>query len=151
MSPHTLTQTPLIQFEGIHKSFEDNHVLFGLDLSIYQGEVISIIGKSGCGKSVLLKHIIGLMEQDQGKIFFEGEDIAKLSSGEKKAFRRNFSYMFQDNALFDSLTIAENIALPLTEKGLFSKVERKKRIQEISLHVNLSINTTSIRNHRLLS
>lgn len=125
------TPKPLIQFAGVHKSFEDNKVLRGVDLHIYEGEVTAIIGKSGCGKSVLLKHIIGLMNQDSGQIFFQGKDTASLSRSEKNRFRRNFSYMFQDNALFDSLTIVDNIALPLTEKGLFSKKERERRVAEM--------------------
>lgn len=137
MSPQIPTQNPLIQFVDVHKSFEENKVLRGVDLKIYEGEITTIIGKSGCGKSVLLKHIIGLMEQDSGKILFQGKDIATLSSNEKKAFRRNFSYMFQDNALFDSLTIAENIALPLTEKGLFSKKEREHRVTEMMVKLEL--------------
>jgi len=137
MSPQIPTQNPLIQFVDVHKSFEENKVLRGVDLKIYEGEITVIIGKSGCGKSVLLKHIIGLMEQDSGQILFQGKDIATLSSNEKKAFRRNFSYMFQDNALFDSLTIAENIALPLTEKGLFSKKEREHRVTEMMVKLEL--------------
>lgn len=137
MSQQTKSQQPLIQFVDVQKSFEDNHVLSGVNFKIYEGEVTAIIGKSGCGKSVLLKHIIGLMEQDHGHIFFQGRDTAHLSREEKKEFRRNFSYMFQDNALFDSLTIAENIALPLTEKGLFSDKERTLRVKEMMTKLEL--------------
>lgn len=137
MSQHMSKHQPLIQFVDVHKSFDENRVLSGVNLKIYEGEVTAIIGKSGCGKSVLLKHIIGLMAQDNGQIFFQGKDIARLSHSDQKAFRRNFSYMFQDNALFDSLTIAENIALPLTEKGLFSKKERELRVNVMMLKLEL--------------
>lgn len=141
MSQQTAIQQPFIQFVDVHKAFEENQVLRGVDLQIFKGEVTAIIGKSGCGKSVLLKHIIGLIEQDKGQIFFQGQDIASLSTADKKLFRSKFSYMFQDNALFDSLTIAENIALPLTDKGLFSKNERELRVK--TMMAKLEIDNTA--------
>lgn len=118
---------PLIQFENVFKSFGGNHVLNGTSLSIYKGEVITIIGKSGGGKSVLLKHIIGLLEPDSGRILFEGQPRSKMKKAEKAALKRKFSYMFQGTALFDSMTIYENISLPLREKTSL----REKKIQEL--------------------
>ncbi|CAG37016.1 ABC transporter ATP-binding protein [Desulfotalea psychrophila] len=122
---------PLIEFIDVEKSFGDNHVLRGVSLSIYRGEITVIIGKSGCGKSVLLKHIIGLMQQDSGLIKFEGKCTDDMTRSEQRTFRKKFSYMFQDNALFDSLTIFQNIALPLSEKGLFSKESIAGKVNEI--------------------
>ncbi|MBF0388908.1 MAG: ATP-binding cassette domain-containing protein [Desulfamplus sp.] len=122
-------KAPLIKFVDVKKSFGNNYVIKGVNLSIYEDEITVIIGKSGSGKSVLLKHIIGLIHQDSGKVIFRGEDIASMSRKNRKEFKRNFSYMFQENALFDSMTIYENIALPLTETSLFSKQEIKKKVQ----------------------
>ena len=106
---------PLIQFKNTTKRFGDNIVLDGIDLSIYKGEITSIIGKSGTGKSVLLKHIIGLLEPDSGQVFFENKPLVEMKSVERKALKRKFSYLFQNTALFDFLTVYENIALPKRE------------------------------------
>jgi phospholipid/cholesterol/gamma-HCH transport system ATP-binding protein len=112
---------PFIQFIDVKKKFGPNEVLKGLNLSIFKGEIIAVIGKSGTGKSVLLKHIIGLVHQDSGQILIDGEPSHQLSSDARKAFLKELSYMFQDNALFDSMTIYENIALPLVENSDFPK------------------------------
>ena len=120
---------PFIQFVDIKKSFDKNHVLKNVNLSIYKGEITAVIGKSGCGKSVLLKHIIGLMHQDFGKILISGKDLASLNKKEKKAFKNKLSYMFQSNALFDSLNIFDNIALPLVENLSFSKDKIKEKVK----------------------
>ena len=120
---------PFIQFVDIKKSFDTNHVLKNVNLSIYKGEITAVIGKSGCGKSVLLKHIIGLMYQDSGKILISGKDLASLTKKEKKAFKHKLSYMFQSNALFDSLNIFDNIALPLVENFSFSKDKIKEKVK----------------------
>jgi len=119
---------PFIEFKNVRKSFGKNHVMQGVNLSIYQGEITVIIGKSGCGKSILLKHIIGLMTQDSGSIFMAGEDMASMDKKRRKLFKKKASYMFQDNALFDSLNVFENIALPLTEGSSFSKRQIKERV-----------------------
>jgi len=86
---------PLIQFKQVVKRFGDNIVLNGVDLSIHQGQVTTIIGKSGIGKSVLLKHIIGLLEPDEGEILFQGQSIHAMAPAERNALKMNFSYMFQ--------------------------------------------------------
>lgn len=128
---------PLIQFKQVFKAFGNNQVLKGVDLSIYDGEITSIIGKSGEGKSVLLKHIIGLIEPDAGSILFKGRQLAEMKKKERKALKRKFSYMFQGNALFDSLTVFENIALPLKERGELSKAEIAKRVKSRLHHLDL--------------
>lgn len=120
---------PFIQFVDVKKSFGENHVMQGVNLSIYKGEITAIIGKSGCGKSVLLKHIIGLINQDSGKILISGKDLSLLNKTEKKNFKHKLSYMFQNNALFDSLNIFDNIALPLNENSSFSKNEIEEKVK----------------------
>lgn len=122
--------TPLIEMQSVHKRFGENKVLAGVDLSIQKGKVTTIIGKSGMGKSVLLKHIIGLLEPDTGEIRFEGRAIQQMPKAERRALRLRFSYMFQGNALFDSMTIYDNIALPLRERHVLSEPEIKRQVEE---------------------
>lgn len=121
---------PLIQFQNVFKKFGDQPVLQGTDLSIFQGEVATIIGKSGAGKSVLLKHIIGLIEPDSGKILFRGKPLSEMNNRAKRKLKHKLSYMFQSTALFDSLDIFDNIALPLRERGSFSEQEVHRRVKE---------------------
>ena len=122
-------KTPFIQFENVSKTFDGNHVLQGIDLDIYQGQITTIIGKSGGGKSVLLKHIIGLLEPDGGRISIDGQCLTDLKGRARRALRRRFSYMFQDSALFDSMTVNENIALPIQERGELKPDEVQDRVQ----------------------
>ena len=121
---------PLIQFKNTTKRFGDNIVLDGIDLSIYKGEITSIIGKSGTGKSVLLKHIIGLLEPDSGQVFFENRPLVEMKSVERKALKRKFSYLFQNTALFDFLTVYENIALPLKERTSLPDSDIQRRVRD---------------------
>lgn len=121
---------PLIQFIDVNKNFGANAVLRGLNLSIYPGEITAVIGKSGTGKSVLLKHIIGLVHQDSGQILIEGEPLNQLSMADRKGFYQKLSYMFQDNALFDFMNIYDNIALPLVENPKFPKNQVNKKVLE---------------------
>ncbi|MFW5695025.1 MAG: ABC transporter ATP-binding protein [Alkalispirochaeta sp.] len=97
------------------KSFGDNHVLQGVDISFGKGDVTSIIGQSGTGKSVLIKNIIGVLEPDRGEIYFRGKSMVSGDPEDRAELRRQFGYLFQDSALFDSMTVAENIAFPLVE------------------------------------
>ncbi|RLC00079.1 MAG: ABC transporter ATP-binding protein [Deltaproteobacteria bacterium] len=119
---------PFIQFIDVTKSFGSNHVLKGLNLSIFKGEIMAVIGKSGTGKSVLLKHIIGLVEQDSGQILIKGESRHQLSVAASRSFHKELSYMFQDNALFDFMNIYDNVALPLVENSKFSKTHIKEKV-----------------------
>jgi phospholipid/cholesterol/gamma-HCH transport system ATP-binding protein len=107
--------TPFIQFIDVYKSFGSTHVLEGANLSINRGEITTVIGKSGVGKSVLLKHIIGLLEPDAGQILFDGRLLSAMKKSERKALQSTFSYMFQGTALFDSMNVYDNVALPLKE------------------------------------
>jgi len=107
---------PLVELKNVTKRFGEITVLDMVNLTIFEGDITTIIGKSGVGKSVLLKHIIGLLRPDEGKILFNGKQLKGMTRKERKSFKERISYMFQNNALFDSLTVFENIALPLREK-----------------------------------
>jgi phospholipid/cholesterol/gamma-HCH transport system ATP-binding protein len=108
-----------IEFRGITKAFDEKVVYTGLDLSIEKGETITIIGGSGSGKSVLLKLLIGLMKPDEGRITIDGTDIVPLSEGELFSVRRRIGMLFQGGALFDSITVGENVAYGLVmHRGL---------------------------------
>jgi phospholipid/cholesterol/gamma-HCH transport system ATP-binding protein len=114
----------MIEINNLYKSFGDNKVLSGVNLKINKGETIAIIGKSGCGKSVLIKHIVGLLYPDSGYVKVEGERIDELDIKELYKLRKKFGFLFQGSALFDSMTVGENIALPLVEaQNKFSKPE----------------------------
>ncbi|MBI4764429.1 MAG: ATP-binding cassette domain-containing protein [Deltaproteobacteria bacterium] len=119
---------PLIEFKGVSKGFDSRTVLDRVDLKIYEGEVTTIIGLSGAGKSVLLKHINGLVQPDQGTIFFRGRPLDQMTRKEKEAILSQISYMFQDNALFDSMTVYENVALPLRETTNLGRAEIDQRV-----------------------
>lgn len=106
---------PVIEVRDIWKSFGDQDVLRGVDLTVLDGETMVVLGASGCGKSVLLKHVIGLIKPDRGSIVIEGHEITKLPSRELKELRMSFGMVFQGAALFDSMTVGENVGLPLKE------------------------------------
>jgi phospholipid/cholesterol/gamma-HCH transport system ATP-binding protein len=120
--------TPLIEFKDVTKRFGPRTVLERVNLQIYEGQVTTIIGLSGSGKSVLLKHIIGLLNPDEGTILFKGKPLTTMKKSEKAASLAKISYMFQDNALFDSMTVYENIALPLRETSNLKKAEIDLRV-----------------------
>jgi len=120
--------TPLIEFQNVSKRFGDRTVLDRVNLKIYEGQVTTIIGLSGAGKSVILKHIIGLVQPDEGTILFRGKPITGIKKSELAASFAQISYMFQGNALFDSLTVYDNIALPLRETTNMKKAEIDRRV-----------------------
>jgi phospholipid/cholesterol/gamma-HCH transport system ATP-binding protein len=114
-SSKTINGRPVIRILNIWKYFEEQKVLTGLDLNIYKGETVVVIGRSGCGKSVLLRHVAGLMKPDKGEIYFEDEDITKFSRKKLFKMRMHFGMLFQGSALFDSMTVGENVALALNK------------------------------------
>ncbi len=122
-------QEPLIEFKQVSKRFGDKVVLDRADLSVYPGQVTTLIGKSGVGKSVTLKLIIGLLRPDSGQVLYQGQDLGRMPSREKKQLLRGVNYMFQNNALFDSLNVFENIALPLREKYRLGHKEVNSRVK----------------------
>jgi len=118
---------PLIEFKGVSKTFGTRNILNRIDFSIYEGEVTTLIGLSGTGKSVTLKHIIGMLKPDEGEILFRGKAIDKMSKAEWNDYIGQISYMFQNNALFDSLTVFENVAMPLKYASKLKKKEIEAR------------------------
>jgi phospholipid/cholesterol/gamma-HCH transport system ATP-binding protein len=129
-----MEKKPVIEVIDLHKSFGSNHVLKGIDLTIYKGETMVILGRSGCGKSVLLRHMIGLMKPDRGRIMVDGVDITKLKNEELYGIRKKFGMLFQGAALFDSMSVWENVGLGLMEHTDLSAEEvRKKVCQKLEL------------------
>jgi len=118
----------MITLRNVHKSFGAQKVLDGLDLDIPAGKITAIIGPSGEGKSVLLKHLIGLLQPDSGAVEVDGESILDLRRSELNRIREKFGMLFQNVALFDSMTVFENVAFPLQEKTSLSKEEIRIRV-----------------------
>jgi phospholipid/cholesterol/gamma-HCH transport system ATP-binding protein len=121
---------PLIEFRNVTKRFGDKTVLDKVNLKIYENQITTIIGKSGTGKSVLLKHIIGLLTPDEGAILFHGKPVAAMKRSEWEDYRSRVAYLFQNNALLDSMTVFDNVAFPL-RKEIDGRV--LKRIQDLEL------------------
>ena len=127
-----------IRFAGVEKSFGPKRVLAGIDLEIREGESLVVIGASGSGKSVLLKHIIGLMRPDAGRVEVDGVVIHELSNREITTFRRRFGMAFQEGALFDSMTVRQNVAFPLVRQTKLSRREIDERVDECLATVRLT-------------
>ncbi len=120
----------MIKVDNIFKSFNDKKILKGVSLEIPDKKITVILGGSGSGKSVLIKHIMGLMTPDTGSIYVDGEDITKLNSKEMVRIRKKFGLLFQYSALFDSMSVRENIAFPLKEHTKLNDKEIDKIIAE---------------------
>ena len=121
----------MIEINNLHKSFGNNNVLRGVNLTIETGETIVIIGKSGCGKSVLLKHIVGLIVPDSGFVKVEDQTVNELNLKDLYKLRKNFGFLFQGAALFDSMTVEENISLALVEsENGYTSQEIKKMVSD---------------------
>jgi phospholipid/cholesterol/gamma-HCH transport system ATP-binding protein len=120
---------PLIRLENLRKAFGENRVIDGVDLEVRRGEILTLIGKSGVGKSVLLKLMINILEPDAGRIYYLGRALDAMGRADQAAFRRRMSYVFQGTALLDSLTSFENVALPLSEKGALGRDEIRRRVR----------------------
>ncbi|UCH66516.1 MAG: ABC transporter ATP-binding protein [Ignavibacterium sp.] len=128
----------MIEIIDIYKSFGDNKVLRGINLVIDTGETIVIIGRSGCGKSVLIKHIVGLLIPDSGNVKVQGQIVNEMNQKELYHIRKRFGFLFQGAALFDSMTVEENISLPLVEsRNGYSSSEISKLVEEKLEMVNL--------------
>lgn len=127
----------MIEIVNLCKSFNGHLVLDNLNLNINTGETMVIIGRSGCGKSVLLKHIIGLMKPDSGQVLVDGRDIARMDGKEINALRMRFGMLFQGAALFDSLNVFENVAFGMIEHMDVSDEDKIKRVKECLALVGL--------------
>ncbi|MFP4106255.1 MAG: ABC transporter ATP-binding protein [Phycisphaerae bacterium] len=120
----------IIRLENVEKSFGRQRVLQGVSLDVRRGETTVVIGPSGCGKSVLLKHMVALLRPDRGKVWFEDTEISHLSERKLVPFRRKMGFLFQGAALFDSMTVAENVSFPLEEHDIGDRDERQARCLE---------------------
>jgi phospholipid/cholesterol/gamma-HCH transport system ATP-binding protein len=128
----------MIQLENLHKSFKGNKVLRGVNLSINKGEILVLIGMSGYGKSVLLKHIVRLIRPDKGRVVIEGTDIGLLKGRGIAELRKRLGFLFQGSALFESMTVFDNVAFPLREKTNLSREEIRRRVIDQLDQVGLS-------------
>jgi len=128
----------MIFFQGITKSFGDFTVLDDLNLHIPKGKITFIVGKSGEGKSVTIKHIMGLLKPNKGRIIVDGEDITDLDQLELRSYRKKFGMLFQHAALFDSMTVGENVIFPLREHTRMALPEMLKRVEKVLTQAGLS-------------
>jgi phospholipid/cholesterol/gamma-HCH transport system ATP-binding protein len=119
-----------IELVDVHKSFGDKQVLKGFTLTVAEGATVSVIGGSGSGKSVMLKHIVGLLRPDQGDVWVDGENVSRLDQESVYRLRRSVGYVFQFAALFDSMTVGENVAMGLRRMGGMSNQEIAERVRE---------------------
>ncbi len=118
----------MIQVEDLHKSFNGFEVLRGASLHVERGEVVALIGRSGYGKSVFIKHLAGLMKPDRGRVLVDGQDISRLNARDLGRLRSRFGFLFQGGALFDSLNVFDNVAFPLREKTKLGEKEINDRV-----------------------
>jgi phospholipid/cholesterol/gamma-HCH transport system ATP-binding protein len=129
---------PTISLQHLHKAFDGKKVLDDMSIDVEKGESLVIVGGSGTGKSVTLKHVIGLLKPDRGKVLIEGEDICAMSDVELNRYRRHFGMSFQEGALFDSMSVFENIAFPLRRHTKMTEAEIRGRVEECLDDVHLS-------------
>jgi phospholipid/cholesterol/gamma-HCH transport system ATP-binding protein len=128
----------IIEVRHLKKSFDGHAVLSGVDFSINKGEAVVIIGASGGGKSVLLKHLIALMQPDFGQVLIEGQDIAHMNERALLSVRRKFGMLFQSAALFDSMTVEENVGFMLRREGTHTEKEIEQAVAEVLNIVELN-------------
>ena len=135
-------ERPYIEFAHVYKSFDDLPVLIDVSFEVRRGEMVVVLGRSGVGKSVTLKHILGFLQPDSGLVTVEGRDVTSLSEVEMADIRRRVTMVFQSGALFDSLTVGENVAYPLRERvvrGLqLSEEQIQSRVDELLAKVELT-------------
>jgi phospholipid/cholesterol/gamma-HCH transport system ATP-binding protein len=128
----------VIRIQGLHKRFGAQPVLRGVDLDIATGEIMVVIGRSGGGKSVLLKHLIGLLRPDAGTVLVDSTEITRLRGGELERVRERYGVVFQGGALFDSMSVSDNVAFPLRERSRLGAAEIRTRVEEKLEQVGLS-------------
>jgi phospholipid/cholesterol/gamma-HCH transport system ATP-binding protein len=127
----------MIKVEDLHKSFDGLEVLRGTSFEVAKGEILALIGGSGHGKSVILKHVTGLIKPDRGHVYIDGKEIFRLRGDDLEQLRSRFGFLFQGGALFSSLTVFDNVAFPLREKTKWSEHEIKERVLAVLDHVGL--------------
>jgi phospholipid/cholesterol/gamma-HCH transport system ATP-binding protein len=126
-----------LEVKGIRKSFGAHKVLNGIDLTAARGETLAVLGRSGTGKSVLLKLIVGLEQPDAGSIRIHGQEIVGLQTEQLNLVRKKIGFLFQQAALYDSLTVGDNVAFPLVRHTNMSQADRKKRVSELLASVGM--------------
>ena len=129
--------SPAITIQGLHKSFGDQKVLDGISFQVGRGETVAVLGKSGGGKSVLLKLVIGLQTPDAGSISVDGQEVTKLDGKQLNEVRKKIGFLFQQAALYDSLTVEENVAFPLSRHTTISAEQRSARVHELLAEVGM--------------
>jgi phospholipid/cholesterol/gamma-HCH transport system ATP-binding protein len=128
---------PMISLQHLYKSFDGKEVLKDMSIDVERGESLVIVGGSGTGKSVTLKHIIGLLKPDRGRIFIDGRELNAMSPVELNRFRRRFGMAFQEGALFDSMSVFENVAFPLRRHTKMTETDIRNRVDECIERVHL--------------
>lgn len=126
-----------IRIEDLRKAFGEQKVLNGIGLKVRRGETVAVLGRSGGGKSVLLKLIIGLQAPDSGSIQVDGHEITRLNENQRNEVRKKIGFLFQQAALYDSLTVGDNVAFPMTRHTKMSNDERNKRVRELLADVGM--------------
>src|SRR5580700_1375515 len=139
-SPASVSQTsagPAVVVQGLHKSYGEQKVLNGLDLKVGSGQTVAVLGRSGTGKSVLLRLIIGLQKPDAGTIQIQGQEITNANLEQRNEIRKKMGFLFQHAALYDSLTVEENVAFPLRRHTEMTAAQRSERVQELLASVGM--------------
>jgi phospholipid/cholesterol/gamma-HCH transport system ATP-binding protein len=132
----------MIELRNVHKAFGKQVVLNGVDFEVREGETVALLGPSGTGKSVLLKHIIGLIRPDVGEIYVDGKDVCRLNRRDLSELRSHIGYVFQNGALFDSMNVFENVRLGITDEDRYADLEYcRQRVAECIRLVNLPAET----------
>ncbi len=130
-------ETPLVDAQAICVGFESQTILYGVDLTIPRGQTLAIIGESGCGKTVLMKTLVGLIRPDSGQVMFDGRDLVKMNPLELTKTRKRFGFVFQNAALFDSMTIFDNVAFPIRQHEVADEAEIESRVMQNLAEVGL--------------
>jgi phospholipid/cholesterol/gamma-HCH transport system ATP-binding protein len=124
----------MIEIKNLYKNFNGTPVLKGINLNVPNGGLLALIGRSGIGKSVLLKHVVGLIKPDKGTVLINGIDINDLRGKQLVEIRKQFGFLFQGGALFDSFTVYDNVSFPLREKTKLSESQIRERVLQWTLH-----------------
>jgi phospholipid/cholesterol/gamma-HCH transport system ATP-binding protein len=132
-----MSDTPVIKLRGVGVRFGEHEVLSGIDLAIHAHETLAVVGESGCGKTVLLKLIVGLLRPTEGEVLFEGAAVHALSERDLTRMRQRVGFLFQQAALFDSLTVFDNVAFGVRAKGGVGEAEIARRVRERLQEVGL--------------
>lgn len=127
----------MIKVDHLSKTLGDQKILDRISFQVSEGEILIILGPSGIGKTVLLKHLIGLWQPDEGRIIINGQDITKISQAQQLKIRKDFGYLFQEGALYDFMNVFENVAFPLREHTDFNAQKIRQRVKEVLDMVDL--------------